>query len=116
MESVRRGASGMDAARGVKGRGRPRYGWPLYAGPRSVDGVREVERSETRMQGQAFLLTFLASEKSESPSWAKPMLPPARPIECAHETKASQAPCRAQPVVSAEESAAPYECARAASI
>ena len=54
MESARRGASGMDAARGVKGQG-----WPLYAGPRSVDGMREVERSETRMQGQAFLLTFL---------------------------------------------------------
>ncbi len=45
----------MDAARGVKG-----HGWPLYAGPRSADGVREVERSETRMQGQAFLLTFSA--------------------------------------------------------
>ena len=28
MESLRRGASGMDAARGVKG-----HGWPLYAGP-----------------------------------------------------------------------------------
>ena len=46
MESARRGASGMDAARGVKGRGRRRHGWPLYAGPRSVDGMREVERSE----------------------------------------------------------------------
>jgi len=67
MESARRGASDMDAARGVKGQG-----WPLYAGPRSGDGMREVERSETRMQGQAFLLTFLATEKSESPSRAKP--------------------------------------------
>ena len=47
MESTRRGASGMDAARGVKGQG-----WSLYAGPRSVDGMREVECSETRMQGQ----------------------------------------------------------------
>ncbi len=46
MESLRRGASGMDAARGVKG-----HGWPLYAGPRSNDGTREVERSETRMEG-----------------------------------------------------------------
>jgi hypothetical protein len=44
MESARRGASGMDAARAVKG-----HGWPLYAGPRSADGMREVERSETRM-------------------------------------------------------------------
>ena len=67
MESERRGASGMDAARGVKGQG-----WPLYAGPRSVDGMKEVERSETRMQGQAFLLTFSAPGKSESPSRAKP--------------------------------------------
>ena len=41
MESLCRGASGMDAARAVKG-----HGWPLYAGPRSVDGMREVERSE----------------------------------------------------------------------
>jgi len=31
---------------------------PLYAGPRSGDGVREVERSETRMQGQDFLVPF----------------------------------------------------------
>jgi hypothetical protein len=30
-------------------------------------GAREPERSEGRTQGQAFLLTFLASEKSESP-------------------------------------------------
>lgn len=67
MESARRGASGMDAARGVKGQG-----WPLYAGPRSVDGMREVERSETRMQGQAFLVTFSAFGKSDSPSRAKP--------------------------------------------
>ena len=67
MESARRGASGMDAARGVKGQG-----WPLYAGPRSVDGMRGVERSETRMQGQAFLVTFSAFGKSDSPSRAKP--------------------------------------------
>ena len=53
MESARRGVSGMDAARGVKGQG-----WPLYAGPRCADVMWEVERSETRMQGQAFLLTF----------------------------------------------------------
>ena len=41
MESARREASGMDAARGVKG-----HGWPLYAGPRSADGMSEVSRSE----------------------------------------------------------------------
>ncbi|RRW55993.1 hypothetical protein EGJ42_02760 [Stutzerimonas stutzeri] len=58
----------MDAARGVKG-----HGGPLYAGPRSIDGMREVERSETRMEGQAFLLTFFAFEKSESPCKAKPV-------------------------------------------
>ncbi len=73
MESAWRGASGMDAARGVKGHGRP-----LYAGRRSADGMREVERSETRMEGQAFLLTFLATEKSESPSRAKPNAQAAR--------------------------------------
>ena len=67
MESAWRGVSGMDAAIGVKG-----HGWPLYAGPRNVDEMREVSRSETRMQGQAFLLTFFATEKSESPSRAKP--------------------------------------------
>jgi hypothetical protein len=46
-ESLRRGLSGMDAARAAMGQG-----WPFAAGPRSDDGVREVERSETRMQGQ----------------------------------------------------------------
>jgi len=110
-ESARRGASGMDAARelgvpAIKGQG-----WPLYAGPRSADGVREVERSETRMQGQAFLLTFFgagrpAFGKSESPSRAKPMLPPDGPVECERGAKASEAPCKAQTVVPAEESAA----------
>ena len=83
MESLRRGTSGMDAARAVKG-----HGWPLRGGPRSSDGTREVERSETRMQGQAFLLTFFATEKSESPS-------------------------RAKPVARAEKSAATYMCGRA---
>ncbi|RMH97098.1 hypothetical protein EA798_11930 [Pseudomonas songnenensis] len=73
MESAWREASGMDAARGVKGHGRP-----LYAGRRSADGMREVERSESRMEGQAFLLTFLATEKSESPSRAKPSAQAAR--------------------------------------
>ena len=37
MEVLRRGTSRMDAARGVKGQGRP-----LYAGPRSGTGRREV--------------------------------------------------------------------------
>ena len=73
MESARRGASGMDAARGVKGRGRHRHGWPLYAGPRSGDEMREVERSETRMQGRDLLVPFGATAKRDSPSRAKPM-------------------------------------------
>jgi hypothetical protein len=71
MESAWRGASGMDAARGVKG-----HGWPLCAGPRSVDGMREVERSETRMQGQDFLVPFGATAKRDSPSRAKPLPQP----------------------------------------
>ena len=73
MESAWRGVSGMDAARGVKGNG-----WPLYAGPRNVEGMREVERSETRMQGQDFLVPLggaghPATAKRNSPSRAKPM-------------------------------------------
>ena len=48
MESRRRGESGMDAARAVKG-----HGWPLRGDPRSRGEMREVERSETRMQGQS---------------------------------------------------------------
>ncbi len=46
MESLRKGLSGMDAARAAMGQG-----WPFAAGPWSKDGMREVERSETRMQG-----------------------------------------------------------------
>jgi len=38
----------MDAARAAMGQG-----WPFAAGPRSNDGVREVERSETRMAGHS---------------------------------------------------------------
>ena len=95
MESARRGATGMDAASGVKVQG-----WPLYAGPRRVDGMREVERSETRMQGQAFLLTFLATEKSESPSRAKPMRRAARAMGLGHRTqKASRARTRRPPAL-----------------
>ncbi|SEH66155.1 hypothetical protein SAMN05216535_1116 [Stutzerimonas xanthomarina] len=68
MESLRRGASGMDAARAVKG-----HGWPLRGDPRSSDGMREVERSETRMQGQDLLVPFGATAKRNSPSRAKQM-------------------------------------------
>ena len=80
MESLRRGASGMDAARAVKG-----HGWLLRGGPRSSDEVREVERSETRMEGQDLLVPFggpaiRATAKRDSPSRAKPMRRPTRPI------------------------------------
>jgi len=82
-----RGASGMDAARGVKGQG-----WPLYAGPRSAGGRREVweHSSRTRMKGRAFFcLLFFA--------------PGGDP-----RAKKSEAPCEAQPVARAEESATSY--------
>ena len=78
MESLRRGASGMDAARAVKG-----HGWPLRGDPRSSDGMREVERSEPGMpspvQGQDFLVPFGATAKRDSPSRAKPMPETTRP-------------------------------------
>ena len=52
----------MDAAKGVKGQGRP-----LYADPRSNDGVNVPCRRQGRMSGQAFLVTFSATGKSDSP-------------------------------------------------
>ena len=75
-----KGLSGMDAARAVMGQG-----WPFAAGPWSVTGAREPRRSWGRMERQAFLLTFFgagrpATEKSESPSRAKSMRLPTRPI------------------------------------
>ncbi|CDZ95354.1 hypothetical protein BN1079_02687 [Pseudomonas saudiphocaensis] len=90
-ESVWRGASGMDAARGVKG-----HGWPLYAAPRNADGVREVERSETRMQGQDFLVHLggaghPATAKRDSPSRAKPMLQPIPITSHNHEARSRKA-------------------------
>ena len=59
----------MDAAKGVKGQGRP-----LYAGPWSGDGAREVSRSETRMSGcPSFWLLFLGqARKSDAPEGAQP--------------------------------------------
>ena len=78
MESAWRGVSGMDAERGLGVPAIKGHGWPLYAGPRNVDGMREVERSESRMQGQDFLVPFggpaiRATAKRNSPSRAKPM-------------------------------------------
>jgi hypothetical protein len=66
-----KGLSGMDAARAALGQG-----WPVAAGPWNVTGAREPRRSRGRMQGQAFLLTFFATEKSASPSRAKPLPQP----------------------------------------
>jgi len=79
VEVLRRGTSRMDAARGVMGQG-----WPMYAGPRSSAGGREVERSETRMQGACFfcLLFFARAKKSEAPEGAQ------------HETSAHTVVCR----------------------
>ena len=100
MESAWRGVSGMDAARGL---GVPAYkghGWPLYAGPRNVDEMREVSRSETRMQGQDFLVPFGATAKRDSPSRAKPMHLPITAIGCiprSQRPKASPAETRHPP-------------------
>ena len=54
----------MDAARGAMGQG-----WPFAAGLWSNDEVKEVGRRsrETRMQGQAVLVTFVATDKSDPP-------------------------------------------------
>ena len=78
-----KGLSGMDATRAAMGQG-----WPFAAGPWSVTGAREPRRSRGRMEGQAFLLTFFAFEKSESP-WK------AKPVDGAEESAASDARLRA---------------------
>ena len=70
-----KGLSGMDAARAALG-----HGWPVAAGPWNVTGVREVERSETRMQGQDLLVPFGATAKRDSPSRAKLMPQPTSAI------------------------------------
>ncbi len=71
-----KGLSGMDAARAVMGQG-----WPFAAGPWNVTGAREVERSETRMQGRDLLVPLggaghPATAKRDSPSRAKPLAQP----------------------------------------
>jgi hypothetical protein len=53
VESLRKGLSGMDAARAAMGQG-----WPFAACHWSNDGTREVERSETRMQGARLFAYF----------------------------------------------------------
>ncbi len=98
MESLRRGVSGMDAAKAVKGQG-----WPLRGDPRSSEGMREVARSETRMEGQDFLVPLggaghPATAKRDSPSRAKPMLKPPTAMgryrkARSHLSKETQSPC-----------------------
>ncbi len=71
-----KGLSGMDAARAALG-----HGWPVAASPWNVTGAREVERSETRMQGQDFLVPLggaghPATAIRDSPSRAKPLPQP----------------------------------------
>ena len=51
MESLWKGANRMDAARGVKGQGRP-----LYAGPWSNDGAREPDEVGPDARGKTFCL------------------------------------------------------------
>ncbi len=57
-ESLCKGVSRMDAAKGVKGQGRP-----LYAGPWNNDEVRGVSRSETRMPGRVSFAYFSLHEQ-----------------------------------------------------
>jgi len=73
-----KGLSGMDAARAALG-----HGWPVAAGPWNVTGAREVERSETRMQGRDLLVPLggaghPATAKRDSPSRAKPLPQPTK--------------------------------------
>lgn len=70
MESLIQGLSGMDAARGAMGQG-----WPFATCPWKSDGMREVERSETRMPGvlSLWLLSLCTSkEKVTRPSGRNP--------------------------------------------
>ena len=84
VESSCRGMSGMDAAKELGVPSTKNHGWPLYAGPRSGDGAREVRlrSGRTRMKGRAFfcLLFFARAKKSEAPCKAQPAL---RAEECA---------------------------------
>jgi len=79
-QALRRGTRGMDAERGTKGQG-----CPFVTCPRSNAGVREVwsRSDQTRMQGAPSLWLLSLGE-----------------------TRESDAPCKAQPVAPAEESAA----------
>ena len=78
----RRCAGGREAGRRARSEG---TGTSLRDGPRSSAGGREVLRSKTRMPGSPSLWLLSLGE-----------------------TRESDAPCKARPVVPAEESAAPF--------
>gem|GEM_PF-4342582 len=80
-QALRRGTRGMDAERGTKGQG-----CPFVTCSRSGTGVREVwaRSGQTRMPGSPSLWLLSLGE-----------------------TRESDAPCKAQPVARAEESAVP---------
>jgi hypothetical protein len=73
-QALHRGTRGMDAERGTKGQGRP-----FVTCPRSDAGVRGVwsHSGQTRMQGwPSFWLLFLGqTRKSDAPREAQPVLP-----------------------------------------
>ena len=67
MESLRKGLSGMDAARAAMGQG-----WPFAAGPWSNDGAREPDEVGPDARGKTFCLLLAvpairASAKSDPP-------------------------------------------------
>ena len=51
MESLRKGLSGMDAAKAAMGQG-----WPFAAGPWSNDGAREPDAVGPYARGKTFCL------------------------------------------------------------
>jgi hypothetical protein len=60
VESLRKGLSGMDAARAAMGQG-----WPFAAGPWSNDGTKEPRRRRGRMSGvlSLWLLSLCTSKE-----------------------------------------------------
>ena len=56
MESLRKGLSGMDAARAAMGQGWPFVGGPPRSGPWSNDGAREPDAVGPDARGKTFWL------------------------------------------------------------
>ncbi|CAM5252802.1 hypothetical protein SSTU70S_04311 [Stutzerimonas stutzeri] len=90
-QALRRGTRGMDAERGTKD-GAAQAGRPFVTCLRSDAGVREVwsRSGQARMQGAPSLWLLLLGAGGVP------------------QTRESDAPCKAQPVARAEESAAPF--------